>query len=162
MLAGLGLSAVPAVAGWQPRIIWNVSASVPLGLYIAGPADDIALGDLILVRPPEALAAFLAERAYVARGVPLLKHVAALPPQMVCALGDAIMVDDQTVAHRRAADRLGQVLPTWHGCRALEADDVFLLNAAEPSSLDGRYFGPLPRTSIVARLRPVWITERRP
>ena len=162
MLAGLGLIAVPAVAGWQPRIIWNASASVPLGLYVTAPADDIALGVLVLVRPPETLAAFLAERGYVARGVPLLKHVAALPPQVVCAEGTAITVDGETVAHRRMADRLGRVLPTWHGCHRLESGEVFLLNPAEPDSLDGRYFGPLPRTNIVARLRPVWITERRP
>jgi conjugative transfer signal peptidase TraF len=162
MLAGLGLIALPKVAGWQPRVIWNASASVPLGLYAATPAEAIAHGDLVLVRPPETLAAFLAERGYVARGVPLLKHVAALPPQVVCAEGTEITVDGETVAHRQMADRLGRVLPTWHGCRALEADDVFLLNTAEPNSLDGRYFGPLSRTSMVARLRPVWITERRP
>jgi conjugative transfer signal peptidase TraF len=157
MLAGLGLIAVPAVAEWQARIIWNASASVPLGLYIAAPADDIALGDLVLVRPPETLAAFLAQRGYVARGVPLLKHVAALPPQVVCAEGNTITVDGATVAHRRTADRLGRVLPTWHGCLRLESGEVFLLNPAEPNSLDGRYFGPLPGTNIVARLRPVWI-----
>ncbi len=162
MLAGLGLIAVPAVAGWHPRIIWNASASVPLGLYIAAPADDIALRDLVLVSPPETLAAFLAERGYVARGVPLLKHVAALPPQVVCAEGTAITVDGETVAHRLAADRLGRALPAWHGCHRLEPGVAFLLNAAEPDSLDGRYFGPLLRTSIVARLRPVWITGRGP
>ena len=162
MLAGLGLIAVPAVAGWQPRIIWNASASVPLGLYIAAPAANIALGDLVLVRPPETLAAFLAERGYVARGVPLLKHVAAMPPQVVCAEGTAIMVDGETVAHRRMADRLGRPLPTWHACHRLESGEVFLLNPAEPDSLDGRYFGPLPRTNIAARLRPVWITGRGP
>jgi conjugative transfer signal peptidase TraF len=161
LLAGLGLIAVPAVAGWQPRIIWNASASVPLGLYIATPADDIALADLVLVHPPHALAAFLADRGYVARGVPLLKHVAALPKQVVCAADHAIMVDGETIAHRRAADRLGRALPAWHGCHRLESGQVFLLNTAEPDSLDGRYFGPLPRTSIAARLRPVWITERR-
>ncbi|MFC3030772.1 S26 family signal peptidase [Roseomonas sp. F4] len=160
ILAGLGLIAVPAIAGWQPRIIWNASASVPLGLYIAAPADDVALGDLVLVSPPEPLARFLDERGYVARGVPLLKHVVALPPQVVCAMGDAIKVDDQRVAHRRVADRLGRPLPAWHGCHGLESDQVFLLNAAEPDSLDGRYFGPIPRNSIVARLRPIWITER--
>jgi conjugative transfer signal peptidase TraF len=162
MLAGLGMIAVPAVAGWQPRIIWNASASVPLGLYIAAPADDIVLGGLVLVRLPETLAAFHAERGYVARGVPLLKHAAALPPQVVCAEGTAITVDGETVAHRRMADRLGRPLPTWHGCHRLESGEVFLLNPAEPDSLDGRYFGPLPRTNIVARLRPVWITGRGP
>jgi conjugative transfer signal peptidase TraF len=162
MLAGLGLIAVPAVAGWQPRLIWNVSASVPIGLYVTAPADRIALGDLVLVRPPETLAAFLAERGYVARGVPLLKHVAALPPQVVCVAGHTITVDGATVAHRRTADRLGRPLPTWHGCQALKPGEVFLLNATEPDSLDGRYFGPLQRTSIVARLRPVWITGRGP
>ncbi len=162
MLAGLGLIAVPAVASWQPRIIWNASASVPLGLYAATPAGAIAYGDLVLVRPPETLAAFLAERGYVARGVPLLKHVAALPPQVVCAEGTAITIDGETVAHRRMADGLGRVLPTWHSCHRLESGEVFLLNPAEPDSLDGRYFGPLPRTSIVARLLPVWITEREP
>jgi conjugative transfer signal peptidase TraF len=162
MLAGLGLIAISAVAGWQPRIIWNASASVPLGLYSATPAGTIAHGDLVLVRPPETLAAFLAERGYVARGLPLLKHVAALPPQVVCAEGTVIMVDGETVAHRRMADRLARPLPTWHGCHGLEAGEVFLLNPAEPDSLDGRYFGPLPCTSIAARLRPIWITERGP
>jgi conjugative transfer signal peptidase TraF len=162
MLAGLGLIAVPTVPGWQPRIIWNASASVPLGFYLAAPADGIALGDLVLIRPPHALAAFLVERGYVARGVPLLKHVAALPQQVVCAEGHAITVDGDTVAHRRMTDRLGRPLPTWHGCHRLESGEVFLLNPAEPDSLDGRYFGPLARTSIVARLRPVWITKRGP
>ena len=161
MLAGVGLIAIPAVAGWQPQIIWNASASVPLGLYIATPADDIALADLVLVHPPETLAAFLAERGYVTRGVPLLKYVAALAPQVVCAAGHTITVDGETIAHRRGADRLGRALPAWHGCHRLESGQVFLLNTAEPDSLDGRYFGPLPRTSIAARLRPVWITERR-
>lgn len=162
MLVGLGLIAVPTVAGWQARIIWNASASVPLGLYAAAHAEAIAHGDLVLVHPPETLAALIAERGYVARGVPLLKHVAALPPQVVCAGGTAITVDGETVAHRRTADRLGRPLPTWHGCHTLESGEVFLLNPAEPDSLDGRYFGPLLRTSIVARLRPVWITERGP
>jgi conjugative transfer signal peptidase TraF len=162
ILIGVGLITIPAVAGWQPRIIWNASASVPLGLYLSATADRIALGDLVLVRPTETLAAFLAERGYVARGVPLLKHVAALPPQVLCAEGAAITVDGETVAHRRMADRLGRVLPTWHGCHRLERGEVFLLNAAEPDSLDGRYFGPLPRVSIVARLRPFWIRERGP
>ena len=159
MLAGLGLIAVPTVAGWQARIIWNASASVPLGLYAATPAEAIAHGDLVLVRPPETLAAFLAERGYVARGVLLLKHVAALPPQVVCAEGTAITVDGETMAHRRMSDRVGRPLPTWHGCHRLESGEVFLLNPAEPDSLDGRYFGPLAASTVIGRAIPLYTDE---
>lgn len=161
MLIGLGLVAAPTIGAWRPLLIWNSSASVPLGLYAAQPADRIEVGDLVLVRPPEALANFLDQRAYVAREVPLLKHVAALPPQTVCAAGDTITVDGRTAARRHQADRRGRPLPAWEGCRALEPGQVFLLNAAARDSLDGRYFGSLPRASIASRLRPIWLTAGR-
>ncbi|MEA2908225.1 MAG: hypothetical protein QOJ15_306 [Bradyrhizobium sp.] len=61
-----------------PKLIWNASASVPIGLYSVTPTSVHHVGDLVVVRPPEALAAFLAARGYLAKGVPLLKHIAAL------------------------------------------------------------------------------------
>jgi type IV secretory pathway protease TraF len=33
------------------------------------------------------------------------------------------------------------------------------MNWDEPDSLDGRYFGPLPRDAIVARAVPIWTDE---
>ena len=33
------------------------------------------------------------------------------------------------------------------------------MNPTVPDSLDGRYFGPLPATSIVARAVPLWTDE---
>jgi type IV secretory pathway protease TraF len=30
------------------------------------------------------------------------------------------------------------------------------MNWNEPASLDGRYFGPLPRSAIVGRAAPLW------
>ena len=40
--------------------------------------------ELVAVEPPEPLATFLAERRYLPRGIPMLKHVLALPGQTVC------------------------------------------------------------------------------
>lgn len=160
MIVGLGLIGASAAATWPPILVWNASASVPLGLYAVQTVERIQVGDLVLVQPPVALADFLAERGYVAHGMPLLKRVAALPPQTICALGDMITIDGQLVARRHQADRLGRPLPAWTGCQQLEPGQVFLLNTATPDSLDGRYFGPLPSAVIIGRLRPLWISER--
>jgi len=42
------------------------------------------------------------------------------------------------------------------GCRILRQDEVFLLNPRSADSLDGRYFGPLPTSSVVGRAVPLW------
>ena len=41
----------------------------------------------------------------------------------------------------------------------LRPGEVFLMNPTVPDSLDGRYFGPLPVASIVARAVPFWTDE---
>ena len=156
MLAGLALVAAPLVTRHTPRLIWNSSASVPIGLYQVAPAAPIAVGDLVAVSAPEPLAAFLDERGYLPRGVPLLKHVLALPGATVCREGLTIIAYDQTHGAARERDRLGRPLPDWQGCRVIAEGEVFLMNWDAEDSFDGRYFGPLPVTSVTARILPVW------
>ena len=36
-----------------PKLIWNASASVPIGLYAAHSAGALQIGELLLVAPPE-------------------------------------------------------------------------------------------------------------
>jgi type IV secretory pathway protease TraF len=57
-------------------------------------------------------------------------------------------------------DLVGRPLVAARLCRPLRVGEVFLLNPDAPRSLDGRYFGPLPRASIVGRLHPLWTWER--
>jgi len=146
-----------------PKSIWNASASVPIGLYAVHPAGALQIGELLVVAPPEPLATFLDERHYLPKRVPLLKHVAALPGQAVCRTGTAITVDGIAVGVALGRDHLGRPLPTWHGCRVIAAGEIFLMNRRAAASLDGRYFGPLPITTIVGRADPIWTkTELQP
>ena len=140
-----------------PKLIWNASASVPIGLYVVHPAGALQTGELLVVAPPEPLAAFLDERHYLPKGVPLLKHVAALPGQTICRRGDTITVDETAVGVALARDHLGRLLPTWQGCRVIKVGEVFLMNQRSATSLDCRYFGPLPTTTIVGRADPLWM-----
>lgn len=139
-----------------PKLIWNASASVPMGLYAVKPTGVHHVGDLVIVRPPEALAAFLETRGYLARGVPLLKHIAALPGQEVCRIGRTILVDGLIMGQALDRDHLGRVLPAWERCRLVADDEVFLMNWQSENSLDGRYFGPLSASTIVGRAHPLW------
>jgi type IV secretory pathway protease TraF len=60
-----------------PKLIWNASASVPIGLYLVHPAGALHATELVVVQPPDALASFLDERHYLPTGAPMLKRVLA-------------------------------------------------------------------------------------
>ena len=150
------LIVIPAVVQWSPRLLWNASASVPVGLYRLHVVDHLTIGDLVAVQPPPALADFLEAGGYLPRGVPLLKHVVALEGALICRSGDRITVDHHRLGHAHALDRNGRGLPIWQGCHRLGVGEVFLMNPDRPDSLDGRYFGPLLLTAITARLTPLW------
>ena len=145
-----------SVADIAPRLIWNASASLPIGFYRLEPPTDLALGDLVAVAPPEPLAQFVAARGYVGPGVPLLKRVTALPGTRVCRSGATITFDGLVLGTARERDSLGRPLPVWQGCRIVGAHEVFFMNREAEDSLDGRYFGPLPLGSVTARIVPLW------
>jgi len=142
-----------------PRFVWNVSESVPTGLYQVQPARDLIVTMLVVAYPPEPLAAFLADRAYLPRDVPLIKRVLALPGQTVCRTGPAIAVDGIEMGVARERDHRGRVLPVWEGCHTLARGEVFLMNWDEPASLDGRYFGSIPLHAVIGRAVPLWTFE---
>ena len=152
----VGLFTLVALLDPIPRLIWNASASAPIGLYTVRPVERPQRGDLVAVVPPERLAVFLAARGYLPEGVPLLKHVVALPGQLVCRSGDRVTVDGRVLAIARERDSLGRPLPAWQGCRRLAGDELFLANPQVPDSMDGRYFGPLPARTLLGRASPLW------
>ena len=157
MLSGASMLAFSWCAQPRPWLLWNASASVPIGLYEVHPLVALRVGQLLIVSPPTSLARFLATRRYLPMGVPLIKHVAALPGQTVCRRGRMITVNGAMEAEALDHDTRGRALPVWQGCQKIAPHEVFLLNIGVPDSLDGRYFGPLPDTTIIGRATPLWI-----
>jgi len=158
IVAGLSL-AVMGTIEVTPRLLWDVSASVPVGLYAVRPAGRLAIGDMVAVTPPRPLARFLAERHYLPLDTPLMKRVMGLPGQRVCRIGDAVSVDAVPLGDALDRDRRGRPLPVWQGCRRIASGEAFLMNPAVPDSLDGRYFGPLPAATIIGTATPLYTDE---
>lgn len=152
---GLGLIGLTAFADPSSWLVWNASASAPIGLYRVG-RDAPARGDLALVRMPESVAALAEQHGYLPRSVPLVKRIAARPGEHVCAFNEVIIIGGEIVARRLEKDHKGRPLPWWNACRRLSQNEVFLLNGNAPGSFDSRYFGPVPVENIIGRLVPLW------
>lgn len=155
-IAGLA-AALAATRAFPPHplLVWNASASAPIGLYRVG-GTDLATGDMVIAWPPAAARDFAAHRHYLPANVPLVKRVAAEPGDTVCALGREIFVNGHRVARRLLRDGAGRLMPWWTGCVTLRNGALFLLMADNPTSFDGRYFGPTGRGDIVGRATLLW------
>lgn len=156
-----GVAAVGVISCFYtaPKLVWNATASTPVGLYAVRPIGGLHVGDLMVVMPPEPVATFLSKGGYLPKGVPLLKHVAALPGQTICRVGRTVTIDGVVTAQARERDSRGRDLPVWSGCRIVARSEIFLMNFQVPDSLDGRYFGPIPAASIIGRAVPLWISK---
>lgn len=138
------------------RLVWNASASAPIGLYWIEPAGQLDVSDLAVVMPPDALATFLDQRGHLPKGVPLIKRVLALSGTKVCRHGRAISAYDMVYGEALERDSRGRPLPVWQGCITIEKGQAFFMNWDVPDSLDGRYFGALPLSTAIGRAVPLW------
>lgn len=157
LVTGLGIGVVlqAAILPPAPRMVWNASASAPIGLYLVRPGSVPATGDMVVARIPGKYEALAAARRYLPATVPLVKRVAAKSGDEVCALGPHVFVEGRPVAERLRADTSGRAMPWWSGCTVLRARQVFLLTDS-PSSFDGRYFGVSEGSDVIGTARLVW------
>lgn len=154
LLGALAL-ALPAASAARPVLVYNASASAPLGFYIRARGAP-RRGDFVLARLPADAARLAAERGYLPASVPIVKRVAALTGDLVCVASDVVSVNGKAIATALHTDHQGRPLLAWDGCRTLAEGEIFLLMQAMPASFDGRYFGPVTSAAIVGKLLPLW------
>src|SRR5262245_48988810 len=87
-LAGVAMMRVSAFCV-HPLIVWNATASAPLGFYRVLPAGQgpLRMGDLVVARLDASTADLYARRGYLPLRVPLLKRIGAASGQLVCERG---------------------------------------------------------------------------
>ena len=157
-VAAITAIGVASAVNFAPKLVWNASASAPIGLYrIANTAPET--GDFVLVTPSSDAAKLIKERHYLPPGIPLIKRVAALSGDEICRENLTIFINGIPVANAQKKDSAGRDMPSWSGCLTLQNDQSFLLNEHE-QSLDGRYFGATDASDVIGVAMPVF-AERR-
>lgn len=122
-------------------LVWNTTASTPVGLYAVRRAVP-KRGDLLVTRLPREMESLAVSRHILSANTPVLKPVAAVAGDLACRAGPAISINGRFAAIARGHDGHGRSLPTWRGCRRLSSSQVFVV-ARDAHSFDSRYYGPL-------------------
>ena len=154
--AGSIALAAPIAVPPRPLLVWNASASAPIGLYRVTSGAPLVHGDMVIAWVPATARMFAARRHYLPANVPLVKRVVAVAGDTVCAVGPRVSVNGNIVAERRRFDAARRRLPWWEGCATLGKGELLLLMTDAPDSFDGRYFGPTRADEVIGRARLIW------
>lgn len=158
-LIGVGIACLSLTIALPPvpRLVWNASASAPIGLYAVSPGAALQRGDMVIAWPPAEARQLAARRHYLPSNVPLVKRVVGVAGDTICAVDRVVTLNGKPVAIRRAADAQGRDLPAWQGCIRLRRGMQFLLMTETPNSFDGRYFGPTLAQDVIGKATPLWL-----
>lgn len=167
-VAGVALGAL-ALTGAHPLAIWNLSASMPEGLYLRASAGTLRDGDVVAVclsDPAHHQVEAMAQARYYVRPdgmgacsyrghrfAPLVKRIVAVPGQEVVIGRQGIFVNGRLQAQSMPlkADSAGRALPQISFSGRLAAG-TYVVMGENPLSYDSRYFGPIPRSDVLERL----------
>lgn len=140
-----------------PLVIYNASASAPLGFYYLENRLP-RRGETAVIRPQPLIELMIVSHGILPPAVPLVKQVTAIGGDEVCRSKEpasTIAVNGKVLAEVFDKDREGRPLPSWEGCIRLVEGEFFLLQP-HPYSFDSRYFGPVLRCDVLGVAHPLW------
>lgn len=144
-------------------LVWNRTASVPLGLYLAEEVsgDELKRGELgcFAYHAPT----WAKARQYFPDGFKLCKPVAGVAGDTYAVRDSLLMVRHKHTGHEvvagelAKADSAGRVLPqNALDAAILQPGQLLLVAGAHANSLDSRYLGVIPTAHVKLRLYPIW------
>ncbi len=136
-----------------PKLIYNKTASAPIGWYAVETKRALERDDLVAAFAPAEARKLAADRGYLPEHVPLIKTVWAVGGERVCHDGMSVRVPNRPDISVIGQDGLGRAMPVISGCYTLNADEVFLVSLDVQTSWDSRYFGGVSDTLIIGPVR---------
>lgn len=125
--------------------IFNITESLPKGIYLIIPSNDIQKGDIVAFDIPEKLK----DCKYIPKlSNMLLKEVGALENDKVSIVNESLYINGKKYGKIFKNDSLGNIFPELSESDLQPLKGYFLPLATVSNSYDGRYYGTVEINKI--------------
>ncbi len=162
------LTSLFAVAVCIYHVRFNLTGSMPRGIYAKQPSHMIHRGDTVAVCLPSAISKEGMQRGYLSHGscangaVPVVKKVIGMPGDEVLLTSQQFCIAGQCYPVRsHRFDHAHHVIKSWvkKGFQKL-VSGYWLYGDNDPDhSWDSRYFGAIKAKNFIGIYKPLWVTQ---
>jgi signal peptidase I len=138
----LAVGLLPCLGQFDRWIFLNQTKSMPRWIYIKSSNKIMAIGDIVVL-------SLMRNKNF------LIKYIAGMDGDEVCQDDENVLwVNNYPVAQKNIQKYQGAPLQQSI-CQTLARDELLVLGD-HPDSYDGRYFGPIKTSDVIASVRLVW------
>ncbi|VBB08466.1 peptidase s24/s26a/s26b/s26c [Lucifera butyrica] len=143
----------------QKQYYFNLTNSVPIGIYKVVPGSTVGIGEYVVFDLPDRIANQIEGRSWYDRNIPLIKRVEGLPGDQFEIRNYGFFINDSYIGPVFQADTAGLPLPQDHGVHTVRPGRFLPVAADIPNSFDGRYYGDVATSQIRAIVKPIWVLK---
>lgn len=136
----------------------NITASLPCGVYLLRPYTAPRRGSVVSLDLPPSIRDLVATRRYLPPGTRLVKRIVAVEGDRVCTDGKRYVINGALLSGIADADAADLPLPPPYRFCGVVPGGVAFIAGAGASSLDSRYFGPVPLADLTTAV-PLWTSS---
>lgn len=157
IVSTLLLAQAAGMLSFVPKVlVWNGSASAPVGFYLKVSNEHLSPNDFVLVKTGNKLDPI--SELFPTKPTYLLKHIELLPGERYRVVGDVIMTERQ-VLKRQETSLNGIKLPRLEDGTYLVPPNYYFVANSPEKSYDSRYFGPVAKSDIAEKVVPVLVVS---
>lgn len=140
-------------------LIYNYTDSLPHGIYRLH-SGAVQKGDLVVFVPPDQAKKIIRDRDYLHEGGYLMKYLVGKAGDSISTSNGQFVVAGENYGEILSQDKEGRALtPYPFSDHVIEGYIVAV--KGNKRSFDSRYFGPIPRASIIGKATPLWLFTDR-
>ncbi|MGL5569274.1 MAG: conjugative transfer signal peptidase TraF [Cetobacterium sp.] len=136
---------------YMQKYIWNVTNSMPIGIYLLEEIKEVERDQIIYIAIPEKAKQILWERNYLPKEISfLVKQVKGIEGDIVTVCNNTLYINGIFKGKIKEKDNKGLPLNGLSGTIALKENEYFLMGK-DDESYDSRYFGTIKKDNILKK-----------
>lgn len=131
---------------------YNISSSVPKGIYKLENVDTIKKNQMVYIKIPYNARDIIWNREYLPKGIDtLIKYVKGIPGDTIEILDNKLYINNIFEGNIKKVDSEGNILPSELPQKYVLKENEYILLGSDDNSYDSRYFGIVRKNQILKK-----------